>query len=196
MTEPERVYDGSVYEPITRADAEAAFQSGDGPTIVNALLRLSLAGPDRQYAEECAIRHIAHRDVWVRRNAATSLGHIARITGELNLDRAMPALVSLLADAEVFGYADDALRDVEHFLGVNRGAWLGDARIRAIGYSEFDEVVEVQTADGAIVQYMGVDPSAYLDLWTQPDLLARLQTYPRRRLRKPRITRRSELKAG
>jgi hypothetical protein len=201
VTKRRRVYDGSVYDPITRDEADAAFQSGDPHDISYALLRLALTGTDGEYAERCALEHIQHPDVWVRRNAATSLAHIARIFGRLDLDRTVPSLLSLMADPEVYGEADDALDTVEHYLGVNRGEWLPDPQIRSIGYEHHDQVVEVELADGGLFQYTGVDPFDYRDMWTTPDparpgLLSRLSPYPRRRLRKPRITRRSTLKAG
>lgn len=201
MTTHRLIYEESVYDPITPDEAEAAFRSGEQRAISYALLRLALTGPDWKYAEECAMRHVNHPDVWVRRNSATSLAHIARITGGLDLDRAVPALLSLLSDPEVYGDADDALDDVENFMGVNRGHWLPDPQIRSIGYGHHDHIVEVETADGGLFQYTGVDPFDYRDMWTtpdpeKPDLLSRLSPYPRRRLRKPRITRRRELKAG
>jgi hypothetical protein len=197
LAEGEHVYGGGVYDPIPRDRAEAVFAEGEPGEIGQALLQLALADADGEYAERRALEHVHHPDVWVRRNAATALGHLARIHGGLALDRTVPALLALMADPEVFGYADDALHDVEHFLGVNRGAWMNDPRLRALGYSDFDEVVEVQMTDGCVFQHAGVSPAAWLGMWTtrdpeKPDLLARLSPYPRRRLRRPRITRRSE----
>jgi hypothetical protein len=186
--------------PITPRVAEAAIASGDPTEILYALLRLSLNGPHWELAERRAMEHIDHPDVWVRRNAATSLMHVARNTGHLDLDRAMPALLSLLGDPEVYGEADDALDEIEHYLGVNRGEWMDDSSIRAIKYSHSTKVVEVELADGGVYQYSGVDPFDYRDLWTVPpappegtDLLAALAKYPRRKLRAPRLTRRSPI---
>ncbi len=112
---------GMVYEelePISQPAAEAAFASGDGPTIGRALLRLALHGPDWRFAEQHAVRHLTHRDVWVRRNAATALGHVARLSGDLDVASVVPALKALLSDPEVGGFAEDALGDIEVFMGV------------------------------------------------------------------------------
>ncbi|HYW08061.1 MAG TPA: hypothetical protein VE913_13955, partial [Longimicrobium sp.] len=68
--------------------------------------------------------HLRHPDVWVRRTAATSLGHIARVHGRLTVDRAIPELLQLLANPEVRGHAEDALSDIEIFLGVRRDDYL------------------------------------------------------------------------
>jgi hypothetical protein len=112
---------GMVYEelaPISQSTAEAAFASGDGRAIGRALLRLALHGPDWRVAEQQALRHLTHPDVWVRRNAATSLGHVARLSRDLDVDSVVPALKALLADPEVGGFAQDALDDIEVFMGV------------------------------------------------------------------------------
>ena len=186
--------------PASPEAAEVALHSGHPGRISRALLTLALNGPDFELAERRALGHVHHPDVWVRRNAATSIGHVARVAGELDVDRAVPALLSLLADREVYGHADDALDDVEHYLGVNRGAWIGDPEIQAIKYGHSAHVVEVQLADGSVYQYSGVDPFDYRDLWTVPpappegtDFLAALGRYPRRKLRAPRLTRRSRI---
>jgi hypothetical protein len=177
--------------------AEAALHSGDPRRIGRALLTLALNG--YEVAERRALDHLQHPDVWVRRNAATSLGHVARVAGELDIDRVIPALLALMADPEVYGEADDALDDVEHYLGMNRGEWLGDPEIRAIAY-DHEAQVEVQLADGSVYQYSGVGPFDYRDLWTVPpappegtDFLAALAKYPRRKLRVPKLTRRSRI---
>jgi hypothetical protein len=107
-------------DPITRAQAEKMFASGDPKKILRAILRLSLHGPDFAYAERMALELSSHPDVWVRRNAATALGHVSRVNGSIDLDRVMRVLVALLDDPEVFGHADDALDDVEHYMKTDR----------------------------------------------------------------------------
>lgn len=113
---------GMIYEelaPISQSAAEAAFASGDGRTIGRALLRLALHGPDWRLAEQHAVRHLTHHDVWVRRNAATALGHVARLSRDLDVASVVPALKALLSDPEVGGFAEDALGDIEVFMGVS-----------------------------------------------------------------------------
>jgi hypothetical protein len=110
-----------VYEelaPISHEAAEAALASGDGRQIGRALLRLALHGPDWRLAEARALQHLTHPDIWVRRNAATALGHVARLSRDLDVASVVPALKALLSDPEVGGYAEDALSDIEVFMGV------------------------------------------------------------------------------
>jgi len=126
MSEPALVYES--LDPITAEAAEAVFRTGSPREISRAILRLSLHGPDWELAERRGLELTAHPDVWVRRNAATALGHISRVHGKLDLDLAMPALVALLRDPEVADYADAALDDVEHYLGADRHQYLGRRR--------------------------------------------------------------------
>lgn len=112
---------GMEYEelaPISRSAAEAAIGSGDGPTIGRALLRLALHGPDWRVAEQHALRHLTHDDVGVRQNAATALGHVARLSRDLDVASVVPALKALVSDPEAGGFAEDALGDIEVFMGV------------------------------------------------------------------------------
>ncbi|HEX5725949.1 MAG TPA: hypothetical protein VFX98_10825, partial [Longimicrobiaceae bacterium] len=109
-------------------EAAEAFASGLPREISRALLRLALHGPDWRLAEERALEHVSHPDAWVRRNAATSLGHIARVSGRLDARAAVPALLLMTADPEVADYADAALDDLEHYLGIDRQDFIGRKR--------------------------------------------------------------------
>jgi hypothetical protein len=108
--------------PISAAVAQRALGSGDPREISLALLRLALHGPDWKHAEELAREHGIHPDVMVRRNAATSLGHIARVHGRMDVDASLRLLHAMREDPEVTDWADAALDDFEMFLGVRRSA--------------------------------------------------------------------------
>jgi hypothetical protein len=108
--------------PISAAAARRALDSGDPREISLALLRLALHGPDWKRAEELAREHAMHRDVTIRRNAATSLGHIARVHGRMDVDASLRLLHAMREDPEVTDWADAALDDFEMFLGVRHSA--------------------------------------------------------------------------
>jgi hypothetical protein len=104
--------------PIRR-DVAARWLASEEPTlVVRAILRLALHGPDWKRAEEVAREHAMHPDVMVRRNAATSLGHIARVHGRMDVDASLRMLHAMREDPEVTDWADAALDDFEMFLGV------------------------------------------------------------------------------
>lgn len=194
---PDEAKDHDLWPESPQA-AEAALRSNSPERISRALLSLALNGPDFQRAQQCALDHIDHPDAWVRRNAATSLGHIARVAGNVDLGRVMPALLSLLSDPEATDWANSALDDVEHYLGVNRGEYLCDPELRAIGYDPYAQIAEVECRDGTLYRYRGVAPEEYRAMWLscgrgqRPQLLAKLGGYPRRKVRRPRLTRRSQ----
>jgi hypothetical protein len=100
--------------------ADRWLASGDPRKIMYALLRLSMNGPDFAFAERMALKHATHPDEWVRRNAATALSHVARIHGSIELDAVMTTLVKMLDDPDAFGWADDALDEVEIYMNTDR----------------------------------------------------------------------------
>jgi hypothetical protein len=89
-----------------------------------ALLRLSLNGPDFAYAERMALENAFHPDVWVRRNAATALSHVARLHGSVDLDAVMGTLISLLDDPEVVDWADYSLDELEIYMKTDRRRYM------------------------------------------------------------------------
>jgi hypothetical protein len=111
-----------VYEqlgPIEHVEAEHAFENGPPRVIARALLRLALHDADWAYVEAACLRFARHPDEWVRRNACTSLGHIARLHQRLTIDRVIPILLALLDDPDVWEYAEAALEDIELFMKVD-----------------------------------------------------------------------------
>ena len=109
-------------DPIDRDAAEELFAAG-GRGVGIVLLRLALHCDDWAYVERRCRDFARHPDTWVRRNAATALGHLARIHGRLHVEKVMPVLMTLWADPHVGGWADDALSDLEVFLDVKRDRW-------------------------------------------------------------------------
>ena len=87
--------------------------------ICETLVRVALRDSDWWWVQEHCLRLTAATDPDVRRVAATCLGHLARIHGQLDLDRVEPRLRELRADAEVCGSAKDALDDIQQFMGTD-----------------------------------------------------------------------------
>jgi hypothetical protein len=105
--------------------AERWLASDDPQKILYALLRLSLHGPDFAFAERMALAYAGHPDVWVRRNVANALLHVARLNGSIDLDSVMTTLIGMLDDPEVFGWADDALDEIEIYMKTDRRRYMG-----------------------------------------------------------------------
>lgn len=101
-------------EPVSASEAEEKFTSGDSQTIAESLISTALHLPDRAWVETWLVRLSGHGDPNVRRAASLSLGHLARLHGEVGT-AALAAVQGLLGDAELSGAAQDALDDVEIF---------------------------------------------------------------------------------
>ena len=106
-------------EAMDRAEAEAVLRGQDPTAICEALVRVALHDPDWAWVQEHCLRLTAATDPEVRGVAATCLGHLARIHGMLDLIRVEPTLRQLRRDPEVRGHAEDALDDIQQFMGTD-----------------------------------------------------------------------------
>ncbi len=119
-----------VYEPIAKMSKRAiglALRSGDPDIMLRALLSAALYSGDGLWAEKLVFKFIDHNNPYVRGNAMVSLGHIARIHGSLDRERAIDVLRVATNDRHEFvrGHAIEALEDVRHWIKQN-GRWLGE----------------------------------------------------------------------
>jgi hypothetical protein len=102
-------------EPIGRREALDAIASGDSVRSCEAIIRLALNDPDGPWVEGVALGLIENDDSNVRAVAATALGHVARIHGQISSDRVIPALRRLMDNPQTLGRAEDALSDIAIF---------------------------------------------------------------------------------
>lgn len=103
---------------LSRDEVETAIRNDDVEVLIYASLSASLSTGDATWAEETAYRLIGHSDPTVRGNAYLSLGHVARIFGTLNRNRAIASLEIGKKDMSSYvrGHAEDALDDIEQYL--------------------------------------------------------------------------------
>lgn len=105
------------YEPpwtITCAHAEDEFRHGQPERVSRALIAAALSGESRIWTEQWAVRLSRHHDPGVRSSSAVSLGHIARLHGEISQE-AVEAVSALRGDDLTAGAAESALEDIEMF---------------------------------------------------------------------------------
>ncbi|MFG2182390.1 hypothetical protein ACGFLS_27225 [Streptomyces abikoensis] len=101
-------------EEISEEEAEAIFATGEPSEICPALISVALHLPDREWVEKHILAFLNHEDPDVRRCAAVSSGHMARIHGAVG-QGVLDALRLLLADSAVSGAVEDAMDDIEMF---------------------------------------------------------------------------------
>lgn len=104
----------------SRAEIEADLERGPAPEVIEALLSAALHDPDWRWVQAHCLRFARHEDPGVRGVAATCLGHLARLHRQLDLDAVVPVLEALRRDPQVVGPAEDALDDIETFIGKHR----------------------------------------------------------------------------
>jgi hypothetical protein len=108
-----------VYEeppPATAADVRAALSAGEEPPRVSTLLIGSaLHDPEWHSVQDLCLELLDSDDPTIAATAVTCLGHLARLHGEIDKDRVVPAITAL-ADHPVIGKrVPDALDDIEMF---------------------------------------------------------------------------------
>jgi len=105
-------------KPISRSDAETVLRGSDQWAIREVLVSLALTDTDWRWVQENCLAQLAS-DHWdTRAVAATCLGHIARIHRSLDFEKVLPALYALRNDPRTVPYANDALSDIDHYIGL------------------------------------------------------------------------------
>jgi hypothetical protein len=103
-------------EPITRRAAQEAFAGGDARRIADALVAVTFSDPDWRWVQgECLVL-LDHPSDEVRGLAATCLGHLARIHGQLDRRPVLAALCEHRDDPVIGGRVEDALDDIATYL--------------------------------------------------------------------------------
>lgn len=110
-------------EPRSNAESEI-FLDGRPEEVSEALIAAALYGEDREWAEGWVVRLSQHENPSTRSAAAVSLGHLARLHGEVS-EAAVEAVRALLTDELTAGSAGDGLDDVAMFCRSERPARRG-----------------------------------------------------------------------
>ncbi len=101
--------------PIEMEDALLIFNSKDPVDICNALIGLTYHHPDwKSIQDQCEILS-SHDSIEVRSLTATCFGHIARIHGQLEINKVIPILEKLKEETEIEGIVEDAISDIQIF---------------------------------------------------------------------------------
>ena len=103
-------------KPIERKEAATAFQNENIKAICDALIRIAFHDSDWRWVQTQCLMFLKHPHADVRGLAATCLGHLARIHGQLDLGLVKPALQKLTKDPDIGGRAEDALDDIRMHL--------------------------------------------------------------------------------
>lgn len=107
----------SASPPPGAAELEQGLALRDEATAARALVSMTLGGEDPRWIQDRCLRLIADRDGMLRQLAVTCLGHLARIHGDLDLDRVVPVLEALVREPEgIGGTAADTLEDIRIFV--------------------------------------------------------------------------------
>jgi hypothetical protein len=99
-----------------REEIEILLRSGDARDISDALLSAAYYDAEWRWVQEQCLAFTHHSETNVRWVAATCLGHLARIHGQLDLELVLLRLSEMKTDPLVRPSVDDALEDIRFFL--------------------------------------------------------------------------------
>ncbi len=96
------------------------LSQGTNEEICDALVSLALHDEDWKWSQDQCLFFLDHSAPDVRAVAASCLGHIARIHRQLDRDIVESSLEKHLSDENIAGNVQDALDDIQIFLGNKR----------------------------------------------------------------------------
>jgi hypothetical protein len=102
---------------MERSAVLRALDSAGALSLSQALVSASVHDPDRAWIETLLERFLVHDDPWVRGIAATCVAHVVRRRRALDMSAIVPLLEKLKSDPATSGKAQDALDDIEVFVG-------------------------------------------------------------------------------
>ncbi|WP_255436216.1 hypothetical protein [Salinispora sp. H7-4] len=108
----------------TPAAVRAAVDRGELFSALDAMVGAALYGDgDWKELQELYLELLDHEDCQVKALAATCLGHLARVYGQLDEPRVVAALHHVRSVPNFGGAAATALEDIELFLHPRRARW-------------------------------------------------------------------------
>lgn len=106
--------------PVSHAEAEAIFSSGDAEQMAKTLIALGLHDEDWKWVQQRCLQFLTHASQTVVSAAILSLGHTARRNRSIDKDVVVPALQAVANDSRYAGKVQDALDDIEAFASHHR----------------------------------------------------------------------------
>jgi hypothetical protein len=107
------------YVPVkrrTREEIERVLNSEISEQIGEGLWSAAYYDPDWRWVQTKCLYFLTHKDLWLRRNAATCLGLLAVFHNKLDTQVVVPALQKAAEDPQVKAWAEDSLADIRHSL--------------------------------------------------------------------------------
>jgi hypothetical protein len=100
--------------PASREELESAVATGDPAAISRTIIGV-LEDGDPIWLTDRLLDLTRHESTAVRATAITSLGHVARIYGQIDRGLVLSRLRELRSDPLLIGRVDDAVDDIDHF---------------------------------------------------------------------------------
>ena len=101
---------------VSEKDIETKLELAKGEDLCLLLLAMSEL-ENWRWVQEKYLTYLTHEDKWVASAAITGLGHLARLSGNLDKDKVISSLKKLESERpELIGKIEDSISDIEVFL--------------------------------------------------------------------------------
>ena len=102
--------------PVSHAEAQASFGSGDVQLIARTLIALGLHDGDWKWVQQQGLRFLSHNSEVVVSAAILSLAHTARVNRSIDKGEVVRALQAIATDPRYAGKVQDALDDIDMYV--------------------------------------------------------------------------------
>lgn len=100
---------------IAKEAAEAILLKGNSSEMCSALISIALYEKDLSWAQDLVFPNFLSTNKDIAQAAITSVGHLARLHGQIDLDRLNFLLERMIYKAELSGNIEDMFNDIEVF---------------------------------------------------------------------------------
>ena len=100
---------------IAKEAAEAILLKGNSSEMCSALMSIALYEKDLSQAQDLVFPNFLSTNKDIAQAAITSVGHLARLHGQIDLDRLNFLLERMIYKAELSGNIEDMFNDIEVF---------------------------------------------------------------------------------
>jgi len=110
------VFNYANVKPMDRKDAAEAFASREPEQICSALVAIAFHDDDWQWVQGVCLQYLESSNLEICAVAATCLGHVARIHGQIDKKKVIAAIQSKMSNENIKGTLEDACDDIESFV--------------------------------------------------------------------------------
>ena len=106
-------------EAISKTEAEGIFASQNEVEVGLCLIKLAYHCEDWRWVQSKCLFYLESSNINLKSIAILSLGHLARVNRQIDVNLVMPRLMSLTSVAELGGQIENTIGDIRMFVSAS-----------------------------------------------------------------------------